>query len=474
MAKKPSSCAICENSNLPSFCAGCVNYRLNECYASLRSLHRKRSSLYARLERMLETKRKMEEQLNWRLAQKERIKKLKERLHNMQKQLSQEKAMVAKETDDLKSNTELLESAFSTLKERRSDLENNFHSLKCTHEFRLMAISSELLHKQAVVVKQICKLFPMRWKNNDAGKKDGSSGSYDTICGARLPRGLDPHSVSSDELSASLGYMIQLLNLIIPSLAAPTLHTSGFAGSCSRIWQRDSYWETRPSSQSKEYPLFIPRQNFCSSTGDALWSERSSSNFGISLVESEKKSSLDSAASTSFNYSSTFACSLESQKDLQKGISLFKKSVACITAYCSNLYCLDISPEASTFEAFAKVLATLSSSKEMKAVISSKMAKPKSDNQAQPLNKSIWNVNSTASTSTVLDSVHSMMIMGSARNNLLNSAASFLYADTSETRKSESMVDGWDLIEHPILPPPSQPEDIEHWTRAMFIDASSK
>lgn len=65
-------------------------------------------------------------------------------------------------------------------------------------------------------------------------------------------------------------------------------------------------------------------------------------------------------------------------------------------------------------------------------------------------------------------------IQGSARNNLLNSAASFLYADTSEGRKSESMVDGWDLIEHPILPPPSQAEDIEHWTRAMFIDASSK
>lgn len=42
-------------------------------------------------------------------------------------------------------------------------------------------------------------------KNVDTGKNDGSSGSYDTICGARLPRGLDPHSVSSDELSASLG-----------------------------------------------------------------------------------------------------------------------------------------------------------------------------------------------------------------------------------------------------------------------------
>ncbi|KAH0452796.1 hypothetical protein IEQ34_017120 [Dendrobium chrysotoxum] len=465
MAKKPSSCAICENSNLSSFCAGCVNYRLNECYASLRSLQSKRKSLYARLERTLEAKRKMDEQLSWKLAQKERIKKLKERLHNMQKQLSQEKAMVAKESEELKSKTEFVESALSTLKESRTKLESNSHSLKCTQEFRLMAISSELMHKQAVVVKLICKLFPMGWKKG---------GSYDTICGARLPRGLDPHSVPSDELSASLGYMIQLVNLVSPCLAAPTLHASGFAGSCSRIWQRDSYWEARPSSQSKEYPLFIPRQNFCSSTGDASWSERSSSNFSVSSVESEKKSSLDSAPSTSLNYSTASACSLETQKDLQKGISLLKKSVACITAYCNNIYCLDISPDASTFEAFAKVLATLSSSKEMSAVISLKMAKPKSDNQAQPLNKSIWNANSTASTSSLLESEHSMMITRSARNNLSNSAASFLYADTTEARVSETMVDGWDLIEHPILPPPSQAEDIEHWTRAMFIDASSK
>ncbi|XP_020578843.1 uncharacterized protein LOC110023664 isoform X2 [Phalaenopsis equestris] len=407
ISKKPSSCAICENSNLPSFCAGCVNYRLNECYASLRSQQSKRNSLYARLERTLEAKRKMEEQLNWRLEQKARIRKLKERLQSMQKQLSQERTMVAKESEDLKKKTEFVESAFSRLKQSRADLENNFHSLKCTHEFRLMAISSELLHKQAVVVKQICSLFPMCRKNYDAEKRNGSNGSYDTICGARLPRGLDPHSVPTDELSASLGYMIQLLNLVIPSLAVPTLHNSGFAGSCSRIWQRDSYWEARPSSQSKEYPLFLPRQNFYSSTGDASWSERSSSNFGVSSVESEKKHSLDSAPSTSFNYSTAFACSIETQQDLQKGISLLKKSVACITTYCNNIYCLETSTAASTFEAFAKVLATLSSSKEMKA----KLAKSKSDNQLQPLNKSAWNVNSTASTSSLLDSVHSMIIM---------------------------------------------------------------
>ncbi|OIT39300.1 hypothetical protein A4A49_07308 [Nicotiana attenuata] len=68
-----------------------------------------------------------------------------------------------------------------------------------------MAITSELPHKQSVVVKQICKLFPQRRVIVDGEKKDTSSGQYDSICNARLPRGLDPHSVHSNELCASVG-----------------------------------------------------------------------------------------------------------------------------------------------------------------------------------------------------------------------------------------------------------------------------
>lgn len=44
----------------------------------------------------------------------------------------------------------------------------------------------------------------------DGERKDGYGGPYDTICNARLPRGLDPHSVPSDELAASMGYIPSL------------------------------------------------------------------------------------------------------------------------------------------------------------------------------------------------------------------------------------------------------------------------
>ncbi|XP_042506745.1 uncharacterized protein LOC122083116 isoform X1 [Macadamia integrifolia] len=478
MARKTSSCAICENPNLASICATCVNYRLNEYNTSLRSLKSVRDSLYLRLSAELIAKGKADDQRSWRVLQEEKLTRLREKLHLTEKQLMQGKAKLEKMSNDLKVRYGMVESALSTLEKNRTEqLEKFYPNLICTQSLGHMAITSERLHKQSVVIKQICKLFPQRRVNIDGEKKDGSSGQYDTICNARLPRGLDPHSVPSEELAASMGYMMQLLNLVVHNLAAPALHNSGFAGSCSRIWQRNSFWDAGPSSRSNEYPLFIPRQNLCSTSGENSWSDRSSSNFGVASLESVKKSHLDAAGSCSFNYSSSSPHSIESHKDLQKGISLLKKSVACITAYCYNSLCLDVPSEASTFEAFAKLLATLSSSKEVRSVFSLKMACSRSGKQVQQLNKSVWHVNSTISSSSLLDSAHSTPIMrNNFENNLSNSAASFLYTtEISDARRPESLADGWDIVEHPTFPPPpSQTEDIEHWTRAMFTDATKR
>ena len=70
------------------------------------------------------------------------------------------------------------------------------------------------------------------------------------------------------------------------------------------------------------------------------------------------------------------------------------------------------------------------------------------------------------------------------------------YASPSDASVAELAADGWDLVEHParaaagrcaeglglrvkknadepamLPPPPSAPEDVEHWTRAMYVDA---
>nr|XP_034905088.1 uncharacterized protein LOC118041719 isoform X2 [Populus alba] len=410
MNKKSSCCAICENSNRASICPICVNYRLNEYGTLLKSLNSRRDSLYSKLSVVLIAKGKADDQFNWRVQKNEKLASLREKLHRNKEQLAQGKAKVEKLSQDLKKKNGMLESARNVLeKNRLEQLEKFYPNLICTQSLGHMAITSELLHKQSVVIKQICKLFPQRRVNVDGERN--FSGQYDQICNARLPRGLDPHSVSSEELAASLGYMVQLLNLVAHNLAAPTLHNAGFAGSCSRIWQRDSYWNARPSSRSNEYPLFIPRQNYCSTSAENSWTDKSSSNFGVASMESERRPHLDSTRSNSFNYSSVSPHSVETHKDLQKGVSLLKKSVACVTAYCYNLLCLDVPSDTSTFEAFAKLLSTLSSSKEVRSVFNLKMACSRSCKQVQKLNKSVWNVNSAISSSALLESAHALQLM---------------------------------------------------------------
>ncbi|KAJ6685494.1 UV RADIATION RESISTANCE-ASSOCIATEDPROTEIN [Salix purpurea] len=475
MNKKSSCCAICENSNRASICPICVNYRLNEYSTLLKSLNSRRDSLYSKLSVVLVAKGKADDQFNWRVQQNEKLAILREKLHRNKEQLAQGKAKVEKLSQDLKKKNGMLESARNVLEKNRVEqLEKFYPNFICTQSLGHMAITSELLHKQSVVIKQICKLFPQRRVNVDGDRN--FSGQYDQICNARLPRGLDPHSVSSEELAAALGYMVQLLNLVAHNLAAPTIHNAGFAGSCSRIWQRDSYWNACPSSRSNEYPLFIPRQNYCSTSAENSWTDKSSSNFGVASMESERRLHLDSTRSNSFNYSSVSPHSVETHKDLQKGVSLLKKSVACVTAYCYNLLCLDVPSDMSTFEAFAKLLSTLSSSKEVRSVFNLKMACSRSCKQVQKLNKSVWDVNSAISSSALLESAHALQLMkNTCYNNLPNSTASFIFATEISDGKNESFIDGWDLVEHPTFPPPpSQVEDIEHWTRAMFIDATKK
>lgn len=472
--RKTSCCGICENSNLVSICPVCVNYRLNEYNCNLRSLKSRRDALYSKLTQGLVAKGKADDQHSWRVLQNEKLARLRDKLKLSREQVSQGKAKIEKMSHDLKVKYELLDSAMNLLEKNRAEqIEKYYPNLICTQSLGHMAITSERLHKQSVIIKQICKLFPQRRVFIDGERKDGYSGPYDTICNARLPRGLDPHSVPSDELAASLGYMAQLLNLVVHAVCAPALHNSGFAGSCSRIWQRESYWDARPSSRS-EYPLFIPRQNFCTTGGETSWSERSSSNFGVASMESERKPRLESSGS--FNYSSGSAHSIELHKDLQKGISLLKKSVACITAYCYNSLCLEVPSDASTFEAFARLLATLSSSKEVRSVLSLRMASSRSK-PCQQLNTSVWNVESAVSSSTLMESAHALPTMRNTFDNYLPSfAGSYLYANEfSDSGKNENLIEGWDLVEHPTFPPPpSQTEDVEHWTRAMFIDATKK
>ncbi|KAL4197598.1 hypothetical protein AMTRI_Chr04g189070 [Amborella trichopoda] len=475
MARRSCNCGMCENANLPSICVACVSYKVHEYHAALKSLEATRDALYKRLNGEMTAKKKGDGQRNWRVLHNEKLAQLKKRLSTIEKQLRQAKAKREKMTQEQDNRDALLKSAFIVLEKNRAEqLQKYYPNIICTQNLGLIAITSEVLHKQAVIIKNVCKLFPQRPVNLEGERKELNDTPndlrYDQICNARLPRGLDPHSVQSEELAASLGYMVHLVDLVAWYLRAPILHNSGFAGSCSRIWQRNSYWDVSPASQNKEYPLFIPRQNSCAVNAE-------SSNFGVASMESEKKPHVDGVGSISFNYSSASPHSVETHKDLQKGISLLKKSVACITAYCCNTLCLDFPSEMSTFEAFAKLLQTIGAKKEVQS-FTSKIACSRSRKPVQQVNTSVlqeqYLINSVTSSYCLEGSAHAPSIKPDKQKG--RSDMSFLYTNEATiSKKGDCLVEGWDIVEHPPLPPrPSESEDVEHWTRAMFIDATKR
>ncbi|PWZ36699.1 hypothetical protein Zm00014a_035528 [Zea mays] len=408
-----------------------------------------RDSLHGRIAARLEAKRKTDEQRIWRTSKEQDIMELRNRLTELKRKTAVDKTEVEQASSDLKAKTVPLNLALATLKKRRAD--------------------AVAMHTNAMKVAQMNLVI------KEGEKKDGYNGPYDSICGVRLPRGLDPHSISSEELSASLGHMLHFINIAVRILSAPALHVSGCKGSCSNIWQRSSYWSTR-QSQSKVYPLFIPRKNVCTGGEETSLTESGSSNFGVDSVDSVKKPSFDPKRSNSFNFSGASSHSMERHQYLQRGISLLKTSVTAITTYYYNSLGLDVPSNLSTFEAFAKLLHMLSSSKALRTAFELDIAS-RSEKQAQQLNRSIWKASSAISSdSSFMDSMHTT-IMPSTLDNLLMNSDESLYTGklVKHGGVPDSIFDSWDMVEREVLPPPpSRVEDVAQWEWAMYAGSTKK
>eukprot|EP00252_Welwitschia_mirabilis_P024466 TRINITY_DN7272_c0_g1_i1.p1 TRINITY_DN7272_c0_g1~~TRINITY_DN7272_c0_g1_i1.p1 ORF type:complete len:472 (+),score=99.40 TRINITY_DN7272_c0_g1_i1:199-1614(+) len=468
MAKRVYCCSICEGVHLSYICTTCANSRLTEKYKILTIEHHRCNVLYKRLNERLTSKCKGDERKYWRHIQDERLSQLKQQLELKRKQLHQGKEKLEEKKRELISRSALLEGASNTLQKKRMEQLKYYSDLIHTQSLNLTNIRLELLNVQTIIIKHLLRVFPIGRINCVLDTREASSsGQYDVICKLRLPRGLNPQSVSPDELSASLSCMLQLLNLVASYLFAPLLLKSGFAASCSRVWQRASYWEDRPASQSQEYPLFIPRQDSMIANPEA------SSTFGVASMESPRIPNIDyGSSSSSFNNGSSLTRSLKIDKDVQEGILLLKKAVACVTAYCVNAFYRSSPAELSTFEAFGKML-TFISSKEARSVLSSKESKTRQMLQSSMLAQQDHVADPKSSPFPLEETKHRKPERRFGSRSGLSRTSSFLYTnEVADIGRNESTIDGWDIVEHPKLPPPpSHTEDVEHWTRAMIIDA---
>uniref|UniRef100_A0A1J3IH31 UV radiation resistance-associated gene protein n=1 Tax=Noccaea caerulescens TaxID=107243 RepID=A0A1J3IH31_NOCCA len=445
--EKSCKCAVCHNSFRASICVACVNRGLNEYKVMLDSLKIRREISYLRLSGLLVTKEKESSQNCWMELQNEKLACLREKLQLERENLQQSKSTFRRLSHNLKERYDIIESTNVALeKSRVRQLENHYSDTIGNHYLVYIDLTSERLYKQALVMKQICKLFPLSRVTLEGHNKDGRSGQYDQICNALLPQGLNPLSVPAKELAASLGYMVQLLNLVVHKLAVPAVHNLGFGGSCSRIWQRDSYWNSHPSSPSDEYPLFVPSHDYYSFEGKSSWTGRDATNFGVTSLKSDGSVEEDYHDLDVVDLSSASPQSVETFRNLQRGIANLKQSVAHLTAYGYSSLSLEVPSGSSTFETFGKLLATLSSLKEVQSALS--LGLSSSNKQRHEPNKSVWNLNSSSS-STVLNSSHIQPTSwNNSYYNVPNRDRSYM-VEFPDVRKERNSIGEWNLVEHP-------------------------
>ncbi|KAL1214288.1 hypothetical protein V5N11_005170 [Cardamine amara subsp. amara] len=445
--EKSNKCAVCHHSFRASICVACVNRSLNEYKVTLDSLKSRREISYLRLSRLLIRKEKEISQHCWRDLQNEKLSRLRDKLELEVEKLQQSKNTFRKLSRNLTERYGIIESTNVALeKSRVHQLENLYSDTIGNHYLVYIDLTSERLYKQALVMKQICKLFPLSRVTLEGRNKDGCSGQYDQICNSLLPQGLNPLSVPPKELAASLGYMVQLLNLVVHKLAVPALHNLGFGGSCSRIWQRDSYWNSHASSPSDEYSLFVPSHDYYSFEGKSSWTSKDITNFGVTSLKSDGSVEDDYYDLDIVNVSSASPHSVETFRNLQRGIAHLKQSVAHLTVYGYSSLSLEVPSGSSTFETFAKLLATLSSVKEVQSALSHGLSN--SNKQRQEPNKSVWNLNSSSS-STLLNSSHTQpTTWNSSYYNVPNRDPSYM-VELPDLKKDKNSIGEWNLVEHP-------------------------
>ncbi|KAJ7549409.1 hypothetical protein O6H91_07G052700 [Diphasiastrum complanatum] len=461
MAKRGCPCGVCESWNQPEICASCANLRLIEKYKLLKRLSQRREALHLRVNFLFVAKREADEQRHWRAEHAEYMSKLRDCLLTGKEKLTKGNSKREQMQNSLDSCMKLLASASAQLTEKKTQQLGHFYpDLIRTQRLHHAAVAAEVLQKRRQVMRQLCKVLPLRCLSAGEQGQGGNASKHIRICGAHLPNGDDPSSLPPRELAASLGYMVHLVNLAACYISAPLLHSAVFAASSSRIWQQASYWDVRPASRSEEYPLFLPQKSSRPTVAE-VGLENSSSDSGF--LSLEKPSYEESGHRGMSSTASISTRPHEMHKDVQKGIKLLKRSIACVVAYGYDLFSLPVPSNLSTYEAFAELL-SLFSSKEGRSRVNHLPSARNSfgDASLEPSRASTSGVQDENPFRGRVSSLHESIYVGGDYEHLEGFG-----------KPTESMLDGWDMVEHPTLPPPpSHSEDVEHWTRAMFIDAT--
>eukprot|EP00798_Chlamydomonas_sp_ICE-L_P016652 gene16652-22903_t len=244
-------------------------------------------------------------------------------------------------------------------------------------------------------------------------------------------------------VSAAMGYLMLFLDLVSTYLGGPLLHEGSFQGSTTVLWSQTSFWNRRPACSNGVLPLYLeeiapssgpfPALSTNSYIVTSTTNARSSGPSDNGSTASTSASAADASGpstSSAPGGSGTMSRPLNSNGDLRLAFDMLLRSTSCLVRDKAATLNLQLpgtwGPLPGTWGPVGWLV----------------MCYPY-----------LFKLQYTSHSSNA--TMDPMRMVGDPPG-----------PDDFEP-------EGWDLLAPFLPPPPSEPEEVEHWTRAMFTDASS-
>eukprot|EP00873_Tetraselmis_striata_P033486 jgi/Tetstr1/453750/TSEL_040703.t1 len=438
------SCGLCRGALRGALlCTACVNGGVvGDKKSVLRALAERRRQLLAELEPRLAQRAAWAAQCTQLSALEEQLRHVSVEAGSREQRLRRvrrDAALLAQKNEAR--SREVTEQMNELANKRTEVLVHHFSDVIRCQGLRHSMVMEQLVTEQRRRLAALLQIFPLQITalRSSTGSANGSETVLPipcvTVANLRLPDSADQMVLESSQhtqqsTSAALGYMLLLTQLLAHYLGVPTAHVASFGASTSSIWE--------PASCRQPFPA----------PGDPP----------LALFHSAKGAAEPAAARQAGGAGS----GPPEPAELRRAVRLLERSTAMVCHAKMGAAARACPEDWGAFALLAWMFAqvNLQHTESTQRIVAAAGMDPRASLCVAPPEASdnAWSGNDAG--------LSAQMLLG-------DPDCALDMQDAGREGEDSGEGEDWDLVQRPFLPPPpSQPDEVEHWTRAMFTDAS--
>ena len=450
-------CYVCQRTRTKGLlCPSCSNSTIAaDRKAAIAQLLARKEELLQEMNPLLETRKRWQDQDLRRRRMEESLREASLNATDAEHELRRVRSTLVQLASKNESRSQEISDLIQELPGLRTkNLVHNLPDVIRCHGLTHSMAMEKLVNEQRKFLQQLLVLFPLQitaLRSSTGAAPPGTSTVLPipcvTVANLRIPDSMEQILAGSEQTQqtsgAALGYMLQLTKLLSDYLGAPDPYSSSFNGSYSTIWEPASSSDPSPLPGTKPLPLYV--------------SLRGSMAADLSHVSASAAKALNAAKASA---SSAPSGPSSDPEQTAEAVRLLERSVAMLCHATMGAAASTCPEEWSPFAMLAWMFAQvkLQNTETTQRIMAAATASASSSTsgpppQRRPLDP--WMCSDAGPSA--------QMLLGDPLAPSIND-----HDHDPDHPESED----WDLVQPPYLPPPpSQPEEVEHWTRAMFTDA---